>query len=114
MRAIITKSTMSVMAKLVIACRCEDQEAKQLLNNSDVPDGFSVVAQAPACELARSVTEYTHAKIRQIREPDADLETTQAEVNRGYGVTVKLESLCPKLQNQTNSSVEERKQLTEI
>ena len=65
-------------------------------------------------ELARCVTEDSHATIRQTRESDADLETTQVEVNRGYGVTVKLESLCRKLQNQTNSLVEERKQLTVI
>ena len=65
-------------------------------------------------ELARTVTEGSHATIRQIREPDADLETTQAEMNRGYGLTVKLESLCRKLQRQTNSLAEERKQLTQI
>ena len=64
--------------------------------------------------LARSVTEDSHAKIRQIRELDAGLETTQAEVSRGYGVTVKLESLCRKLQIQTNSFVEERRQLTDM
>ena len=118
MRTTITKNTMSVMAKLMIACRCEDQEAKQLLNNADMPDAKKVQALwrklQSEDELARSVTEDSHAKIRQIRKPDAFLETTQAEVNRGYGVTVKLESLCRKLQNQTNSLVEERKQLTKI
>ena len=48
-RTIITKNTMSVMAKLMIACRCEDQEAKQLLNNADMPDANRVSAlwQAP-------------------------------------------------------------------
>ena len=118
MWTIITKNTMSVMAKLMIACRCEDQETKELLNNADMPDAKKVWALwrklQSEDELARSVTEDSHTKIRQIREPDADLETAQAELNRGYGVTVKLESLCRKLQNQTNSLVKERKQLTEI
>ena len=41
-RTIITENTMSVVAKLMIACRCEDQEAKQLLNNADVPDARKV------------------------------------------------------------------------
>ena len=81
-----------------LPCRCEDQRAKQLLNDADMPDAKKVQALwrklQSEHELARSVTEDSHAKIRQIREPDADLETTQAEVNRGYGVTVKLESLC--------------------
>ena len=35
-------------------------------------------------------------------------------MNRAFGVTVKLESLCRKLQNQTNSLVEETKQLAVI
>ena len=39
-------------------------------------EGFGVVVQALQSEdeLARSVTEDIHAKIRQIREPDADLD----------------------------------------
>ena len=39
-RTITTKNTMSVMAKLMIACRCEDQESKHLLNNADMPRRF--------------------------------------------------------------------------
>ena len=101
------------MAKFTIACRGEDQEAKQLLTTL-VPRGFRRCGASSRVKVnwleasQRTATQ----EIRQIRQPD--LEAIQAEVNRGYGVTVKLESLCQKLQHQTNSLVEERKQLTEI
>ena len=70
-RTIVTKNTLSVMAKLMITCRCEGQEAKQLLNNANMPGAKKVQALwrklQSEDELARSVTEDSHAKIRQRR-----------------------------------------------
>merc|ERR1712136_666167 len=87
------------------AAKTKTKEAKQLLNNADMPDAEKVQALWSKLqsedELARSVTEDSHTKIRQIRETDADLETTQAEVNRGHGVTAKLESLCRQLKTKS-------------
>ena len=67
-----------------------------MLNNADMPD-----AKKEKALWRKLQSEDDHAKIRQIPEPDAYMETTHAEVNREYGVTVKLEPLCRKLQNQT-------------
>jgi hypothetical protein len=111
------KTQKALKGRFRAAAKTKTKEAKQLLNNADMPDAEKVQALWSKLqsedELARSVTEDSHAKIRQIRETDADLETTQAEVNRGHGVTAKLESLCRQLQNQTKGLVDERKQLTD-
>ena len=49
-RTIITKNTMSVMAKLMVACRCENERGESVAEQRRYDrchEGLGVVAQAP-------------------------------------------------------------------